>query len=239
MEAKMNQTETVLITGGNRGIGLECTRLFVEKGYNVIVVARNFSDFPYREHPQVRMLPFDVSRVEEIPALVEEIGYVDILLNNAGIMYSLPYDAYPEDKKENLMNVNLYAPVAFITHMAPLMMAREKGRIVTVASIAGQVGHPDIWYGISKAGVINVTKSFAKILAPKGVIINAVAPGPTETDMMAVIPESRKKAVMGSVYSGRFAKPDEVAKAMYWLAAESPEYINGICLDINNGAFPR
>lgn len=235
----MKEAETVLITGGNRGIGLECTRLFVEKGYHVIVVARNFSDFPYREHPQVRMLPFDVSRVEEIPALVKEIGYVDVLLNNAGIMYSLPYDAYPEDKKENLMNVNLYAPVAFITHMAPLMMERGKGRIVTVASIAGQVGHPDIWYGISKAGVINVTKSFAKILAPKGVIINAVAPGPTETDMMAVIPESRKKAVMSSVYSGRFARPDEVAGAMYWLAAEAPEYINGICLDINNGAFPR
>ncbi len=231
--------EKVLITGGNRGIGLECTKLFVESGYEVIVVARNFTDFPYKEHSQVRMIEFDVSKVDEIKALVENIGYVDILLNNAGVMNSLPYDDYPEDKKENLMNVNLYAPIEFITHMAPLMMEKEKGRIVTVASIAGQIGHPDIWYGVSKAGVINATKSFAKILAPKGVVINAVAPGPVETDMMHVIPEARKQAIKSSVYTDRFAKPDEVAKAMYWLAVESPEYINGVCLDINNGAFPR
>ena len=127
----------------------------------------------------------------------------------------------------------------FITFMAPLMMEHEKGRIVTVASVAGQIGHPDIWYGVSKAGVINATKSFAKILAPKGVVINAVAPGPVETDMMHVIPKARKQAIKSSVYTDRFAKPDEVAKAMYWLAVESPEYINGVCLDINNGAFPR
>lgn len=231
--------EKVLITGGNRGIGLECTKLFVENGYEVIVVARNFKDFPYKEHPQVHMMEFDVSKVDEIKALVEQIGYVDVLLNNAGVMNSLPYDSYPEDKKENLMNVNLYAPIEFITHMAPLMMEKEKGRIVTVASVAGQIGHPDIWYGVSKAGVINATKSFAKILAPKGVVINAVAPGPVETDMMHVIPEARKQAIKSSVYTDRFAKPLEVAKAMYWLAVESPEYINGVCLDINNGAFPR
>lgn len=231
--------EKVLITGGNRGIGLECTKLFVEAGYEVIVVARSFKEFSYKEHPQVRMIEFDVSKVSGIKALVEEIGYVDILLNNAGVMNSLPYNAYPEDKKENLMNVNLYAPIEFITHMASLMMEKEKGRIVTVASVAGQIGHPDIWYGVSKAGVINATKSFAKILAPKGVVINAVAPGPVETDMMHVIPEARKQAIKSSVYTDRFAKPEEVAKAMYWLAVESPEYINGICLDINNGAFPR
>lgn len=231
--------EKVLITGGNRGIGLECTKLFVENGYEVIVVARNFNDFPYKNHSQVRMVEFDVSKVNEIKSLVEQIGYVDILLNNAGVMNSLPYDDYPEDKKANLMNVNLYAPIEFITHMAPLMMEKEKGRIVTVASVAGQIGHPDVWYGVSKAGVINATKSFAKILAPKGVVINAVAPGPVETDMMHVIPEARKQAIKSSVYTDRFAKPDEVAKAMYWLAVESPEYINGVCLDINNGAFPR
>lgn len=229
----------VLISGGNRGIGLECTKLFLENGYEVIVVARNFKDFPYGDHPQVKAIEFDVSKVSEIKALVEKIGYVDILINNAGVMNSLPYDAYPEDKKKNLMNVNLYAPIEFITHVAPMMMEKEQGRIVTVASVAGQIGHPDVWYGVSKAGVINATKSFAKIVAPKGVVINAVAPGPVETDMMQVIPEARKQAIKSSVYTDRFAKPDEVAKAMYWLAVEAPEYINGICLDINNGAFPR
>ena len=231
--------EKVLITGGNKGIGLECTKLFLEAGYEVIVVARDFKEFPYAECSQVQTIVYDVSDVKGIKALVERIGYVDILLNNAGVMNSLPYDSYPEEKKENLMNVNLYAPIEFIIHMSQFMKEKGKGRIVSVASVAGQIGHPDVWYGVSKAGIINATKSFAKALAPDGIVINAVAPGPVETDMMQVIPEPRKKAIKSSVYTDRFAQPDEVAKAMFWLATESPEYINGICLDINNGAFPR
>lgn len=231
--------EKVLITGGNKGIGLECTKLFLEAGYEMIVVARDFKEFPYTEHPKVQTIVYDVSDVKGIKALVERIGYVDVLLNNAGVMNSLPYDSYPEEKKENLMNVNLYAPIEFIIHMSQLMKEKRKGRIVSVASVAGQIGHPDVWYGVSKAGIINATKSFAKALAADGIVINAVAPGPVETDMMQVIPEPRKKAIKSSVYTDRFAQPDEVAKAMFWLATESPEYINGICLDINNGAFPR
>jgi 3-oxoacyl-[acyl-carrier protein] reductase len=119
------------------------------------------------------------------------------------------------------------------------MIRRGRGRIVNNASIAGQIGHPDVWYGISKAGLINATKSFAKLLGPHGIVINAVAPGPVETDMLDVIPEPRKKAIKQAVYTGRFAHADEVAKAMFWLGTDSPDYINGICIDINNGAFPR
>lgn len=90
-----------------------------------------------------------------------------------------------------------------------------------------------------KSLIINATKSFAKLLGPKGIVINAVAPGPVETDMMAVIPEQRKKSIKNSVFIDRFAKAEEVAKAIYWLATDCPEYINGTCIDINNGAFPR
>ena len=229
----------VLITGGNKGIGLETTKLFIEAGYEVIVVARDFEEFPYKKNEHVTEIVFDVSNVSEIKNLVKEIGVVDVLVNNAGVMNSLPYMNYPEEKKECLMNINLYAPIEFITHMSDLMIKQGHGRIITTASVAGQIGHPDIWYGVSKAGIINATKSFAKILAPKGIVINAIAPGPVETDMLYVIPEARKKAIKDSVYLNRFAKPDEVAKAIYWLGTEAPEYINGICLDINNGAFPR
>lgn len=106
------------------------------------------------------------------------------------------------------------------------------------ASLAGQTGHPDVWYGISKAGLLNMTKSFARIFAGK-IVVNAVAPGPAETDMLASIPEPRKEGVLRSVYSGRFARPDEVAQAIVWLAMDSPEYVNGTCIDLNNGSFPR
>lgn len=229
----------VLITGGNKGIGLAATELFLAAGYKVIVVARDFEKFPYNDSPNVEAIRFDVSEVDKIAALSDKIGCVDVLVNNAGIMYSLPYDNYPIEKQERLMNVNLYAPIEFIKCFSGAMAERGGGRIVNVASVAGQIGHPDVWYGVSKAGIINATKSFAKLLAPKGILVNAVAPGPTLTDMMNVIPEARKTAMKANTYTQRFAAADEIARTIFWLSVDSPEYINGFCIDLNNGAFPR
>lgn len=229
----------VLITGGNKGIGLETTKLFLEAGCKVIVVARDFSDFPLKDNENVEMIEFDVSRISEIKTLAQKVGYVDVLVNNAGIMYSLPYNEYPEENKERLMNVNLYAPIEFITQFSDEMIKKNSGRIISLASVAGQIGHPDIWYGVSKAGIINATKSFAKLFAKEGITINAVAPGPTLTDMMDVIPEARKVAMKANTYTNRFAKPEEIAKTVFWLGTDSPEYINGVCIDMNNGSFPR
>lgn len=226
----------VLITGGNKGIGLETSRLFREKGYKVTVVAREVSNLPLTD---VEGVAFDLTRVEGIPELVASLEPVDVLVNNAGVMYSLPYDAYPEEKMETMIKLNLQAPVALIRECAKAMAERGEGRIVNNASIAGQIGHPDVWYGITKAGLINATKIFAKLLGPKGVVVNAVAPGPVETDMLAVIPEERKAAIRKSVFTGRFAYAEEVARTIFWLGSESPVYINGTCVDLNNGAFPR
>lgn len=228
-----------VITGGNKGIGLKTTELFLEAGYKVIVIARDFTDFPYTNHTYVETISYDLSDVNGIKDLVDTIGFVDVFVNNAGVMNSIPYDSYDVESKEKLMNVNLYTPIEFITHISKFMIANKSGRIISVASVAGQIGHPDIWYGVSKAGIINATKSFAKLFAPHGVTVNAVAPGPTETDMMQVIPEDRKKFMKGLVYSGRFAKPEEVAKVIFWLGNDAPEYINGTCTDVNNGSFPR
>ncbi len=228
-----------VITGGNRGIGLELSRMMVESGCRVTVIARNFSDFPLADHKAISCVEFDLTDISGIKNLMSGIPHVDILVNNAGVMYSLPYHQYPDEKKQSIMKLNLEAPVELIKAVAPGMIKKGAGRIVNNASIAGQIGHPDIWYGITKAGLINLTKSFARLLGPKGIVINAVAPGPVETAMLSVIPEERKKAIKKMVYTGRFARADEVAGAMFWLATESPEYINGTCLDINNGAFPR
>lgn len=231
--------KTVLITGGNKGIGLEATRLFIQNNYKVIIVARDYNNFEFNNNENVEKIEYDVSNINGICDLVNKIGRVDILINNAGIMNSIPYDIYSDEDKDRIMNINLYAPIEFIKHVSKLMVDSGNGRIVNTASIAGQIGHPDIWYGVSKAGIINATKSFAKLLGSKGIVINAVAPGPVETDMMTVIPEQRKKDIKNSVFIDRFAKAEEVAKAIYWLATECPEYINGTCIDINNGAFPR
>lgn len=231
--------KTVLITGGNKGIGLETTTLFRQLGYKVFVVARDFSDGALQPEDTIIKKCFDLTAIDRIPQLISELGHIDILINNAGVMHSIPYDKYPQDKIDQMIKLNIEAPVALIREVSKSMINSGSGRIVNNASIAGQIGHPDIWYGITKAGLINATKSFARILGPKGIVINAVAPGPVETDMLNVIPEERKKAIKNMVYINRFAQPEEVAKAIVWLATESPEYINGTCLDINNGAFPR
>lgn len=229
--------KTVLITGGNKGIGLEVTKAFVALDYDVIILARDFKNFELSTHPNIKTIAFDLTQVEAIPSLIASLPPIDILINNAGIMYAIPYKNYENDQINAMLKINLEAPVKLIEEVAKNML-ESGGRIVNNASIAGQIGHPDIWYGITKAGLINVTKSFSKIFEGK-IIINAVAPSPVATDMLGTIPQARQEAFLKSVISKRFAQPEEIAKTIVWLSTESPEYINGTVIDINNGSFPR
>lgn len=232
--------QRVLITGGNKGIGLEITKLFCENNFDVLVLARDFSTFPKELKTKTKQITFDLSKTADIPKIAEKIGDIDILINNAGVMNSLQYDNYSENKKESLVAINLEAPIALITEFSKNMIKKKRGRIVSMASIAGEIGHPDIWYGVTKAGVINFTKSFAKILGEKGVVINCVAPSIVEgTNMFRVIPEERKKDQINRVLTHEFVQPNAVAQTVYWLATESPVYINGNCIDINNGVLMR
>ncbi|HVZ11466.1 MAG TPA: SDR family oxidoreductase [Patescibacteria group bacterium] len=230
----------VLVTGGTSGIGLAITKLFVSNGFDVIVLARDFSTFPKSLKQKTKQVVFDLSKVSEIPSLAQGIGDIDILINNAGATNSLPYDKYPKDQKDMIIKINLEAPVALITEFSKGMMRRGTGRIVSVASVAGQTGSSDIWYGITKAGVINFTKSFARILGERGIIINCVAPGMVEgTNMFDAISSERKQNHLKRVLTHDFIKTKSVAETVYWLATESPVYINGTCLDINNGIYMR
>ncbi|PCJ33163.1 MAG: short-chain dehydrogenase [Gammaproteobacteria bacterium] len=231
--------KVALVTGGNKGIGLEVTRYFLNHNYKVIVVARDFNQFEFADNEHVKTVTYDLSDIEGIPELIAQLGQIDVLINNAGIMLSLPYDDYPQDKIDHIIKLNIESPVALIREVSKQMIERKSGRIVNNASIAGQIGHPDIWYGITKAGLINATKSFSKSIGPHGIIINAVAVSPAETNMLDVIPEARKEAFKKSVITGRFAKAKEVADTIGWLGTISPDYINGSCIDINNGSFPR
>ena len=164
---------------------------------------------------------------------------IHTLVNNAGVLFCDPYESIPEEHKREVLTVNVEAPNALITALAPQMKARRSGRVVNVGSVAAFTGHPDLWYGITKAGLLNLTKAWAKELGPHGVLVNAVAPGPTATAMYDQLPQSRKDGVMRSVYSGRVCTPEEVAAAILWLGASCPEYMNGTTLDVNNGSYPR
>lgn len=230
-------SKKVLITGGNKGIGLECTKMFLDLGYEVIVVARDFSKFDIKD---VKTIKYDLNNIDDLPNLAKEIGDIDVLINNSGFMQPhISYDDYPKEDKEHIMNVNLYAPVELMNLFSKSMKEKNYGRIVNVASIAGQIGHPDVWYGMSKASLINATKIYAKLLGENGIVVNCVAPSPVETEMQAVNSEERKAEFKKSVISKRFANADEIAKSIIWLATDCPEYINGICIDINNGSYMR
>ena len=232
--------QKVLITGGTKGIGLEISKLFISRGLDVVIVARDFSVFPQDIKDKAKLVTFDLQDVHKIPQLTQEIGDIDILINNAGVNNSLPYYSYPEDKKDMIIKVNLEAPIALITGFSKGMVKKGKGRIVSMASIAGEIGNSDIWYAATKAGVINFTKSFARLLGEKGIVINCVAPSMVEgTNMFNLISEERKQNQIKHALTHEFIQPKSVAETAFWLATKSPIYINGTCIDINNGILMR
>ncbi|HVW83581.1 MAG TPA: SDR family oxidoreductase [Bryobacteraceae bacterium] len=224
----------VLITGAGRGIGKATARAFASAGWQVVSLDKEFSGEVVGER-----LDFDLRRAEQIPEMVGELGDLDALVNNAAVLYCDPVDAIPEAHRREILAVNLEAPAALIEAASARMKARRSGRIVNVSSVSAFTGHPDLWYGITKSGLLNLTKTWARALGPYGVLVNAVAPGPTRTVMYDQLPQSRRDEVMRSVYSGRVCEPEEVAAAVYWLGSSSPEYVNGVTLDVNNGSYPR
>jgi NAD(P)-dependent dehydrogenase (short-subunit alcohol dehydrogenase family) len=224
----------VLITGAGRGIGLATARAFASTGWHVISLDKEFSGELIGDR-----IDFDLRHTSQIPEMIASLGDLDTLVNNAGVLYCDPIDTISDDHRREILAVNLEAPAALIKAVAPRMKARRTGRIVNVSSVAAFTGHPDLWYGITKAGLLNLTKSWARALGPNGILVNAVAPGPTRSQMYDQLPQSRRDEVMRVVYSGRVCEPEEVAAAILWLGSASPEYVNGTTLDVNNGAYPR
>ena len=223
-----------LVTGAGRGIGLATARAFLAAGWKVLALDKRFGAEVAGER-----VDYDLTDLAGIPALVARLGAVDTLVNNAGVLYCEPYDAIPEAHATEIIAVNLRAPVALIEAVAPQMRKRKSGRIVNVGSVAAFTGHPDLWYGATKAALLNITKSYASHLGKDGILVNAVAPGPTLTPMYEQLPQSRKDGVMRSVHAGRACTPEEVARVIVWLGTSSPEYMSGSTVDVNSGSYPR
>jgi len=224
----------VLVTGAGRGIGLATAKAFQKEGWKVLALDKAFAG----EVVGTR-IDYDLTDLGGIPGLVSSLGQVDTLVNNAGVLYCEPYESIPEAHAAEILAVNLRAPVALIEAVAPQMRKRKSGRIVNVGSVAAFTGHPDLWYGATKAALLNITKSYASHLGKDGVLVNAVAPGPTLTAMYEQLPQSRKDGVMKSVHAGRACTPEEVARVILWLGSSSPDYVSGSTVDVNSGSYPR
>ncbi|MES2256942.1 MAG: SDR family oxidoreductase [Pseudomonadota bacterium] len=225
-----------IITGGNRGIGLEISKILLSKGFEVHVVSRSGI-----ASPQEGLISWtaDISNYEKMQKIVDEIGTPDVLINNAGMMNSMTASDYSSDEILQILNVNLISTVRLSVCLAERMAGNGGGRIVSMGSIAGEIGHPDIWYGISKAGLMNAMRSLARAYGSRGVIANSVAPGPVETEMMKNIPQERKNRLMAATITQRFCLAEEVAKTVSWLATDAPAFINGDVIDMNNGTNYR
>jgi len=221
---------TALVTGAGRGIGLATARAFLKEGWKVLALDKQFGAEIAGER-----VDYDLTDLAGIARLAARLGTIDTLVNNAGVLYCEPYDAIPEAHAAEIITVNLRAPVALIEALAPQMRKRKSGRIVNVGSVAAFTGHPDLWYGATKAALLNITKSYASHLGRDGVLVNAVAPGPTLTPMYEQLPQSRKDGVMRSVHAGRACTPEEVAQAILFLASTTATFVHGSNLVIDGG----
>ena len=184
-------------------------------------------------------IAYDLTNLAGIPKLIEGLGQIDVLVNNAGIQNAVSIEKYTDEQRARILRINLEAPVELIRAVSKQMVARKSGRIVNLASIAAYTPHTDLWYGVTKAGVVSFTRSFATYLGPHGIQVNAVAPGPIDTPLLDKAQPERVEELMKRVYTRRKGRPAEVAEAIRWLALEAPEIVNGAVIDVTDGSFLR
>ncbi|WP_433829627.1 beta-ketoacyl-ACP reductase [Actinoplanes sp. CA-015351] len=226
---------TVLVTGGNRGIGLAIAQAFAKQGDRVAVTHRG-SGVPDGLFG-VQCDITDSSAVDAAFTFVEnELGPVEVLVANAGITDDTLLLRMSEEQFERVIDTNLTGAYRCAKRASGKMLRAKWGRMIFISSVVGLYGGPgQVNYAASKAGLVGMARSITRELGTRNITANVVAPGFIETEMTAVLPESRKAEIIKSVPAGRLASVDEVAAAVTFLASDSAAYISGAVLPVDGG----
>lgn len=234
----MSTTEArnVLVTGGNRGIGLAIARAFADAGDNVVITHR--SGEPPEGLQGVLCEVTDSASVDAAFTAAEEIfgGPVEVLVANAGITRDTLLMRMSDEEFDSVIDTNLAGAFRCARRAATGMIRKRRGRIVLISSVVGLYGSPgQTNYAASKAGLVGLARSISRELGGRGITANVVAPGFIDTEMTAVLPDDQKKAYLANIPAGRFATPEEVASVVRFVASDEAAYITGAVIPVDGG----
>ncbi|MCS1391529.1 MULTISPECIES: 3-oxoacyl-[acyl-carrier-protein] reductase [Lysinibacillus] len=239
--------KVAVVTGASRGIGRAIALKLAEEGAKVVV---NYSGSQAKAEEVVAMIQENggeaiavqasVSKTEEVTALmdaaVKTYGSLDILVNNAGITRDNLIMRMKEDEWDDVLNTNLKGVFLCTKAVTRQMMKQRAGRIINISSIVGVAGNAgQANYVAAKAGVIGLTKTTAKELASRNILVNAIAPGFIETEMTEQLPEDIKQGMLTQIPLAKLGQPEDIAKAVAFLASDDANYMTGQTLHIDGG----
>ena len=243
------KNKVAIITGGTRGIGFETARQFLLNGAKVAVLgSRKETVDSAVEKLKAEKKDFEVmglfpqlNKTEEVSKAFEEVnktfGKIDILINNAGISSSTPLLNFTDEEYDKIADLNIKS-VFICSKVAVPYLEKTKGSIINTSSMVSMYGQPSgVMYPASKYAVNGLTQSLSRELAPKGIRVNAVAPGITETDMVSALPESVIAPLIKTIPLGRIGKPADIANAFLFLASDMASYITGAVIPVDGGAI--
>jgi 3-oxoacyl-[acyl-carrier protein] reductase len=243
----MLKGKIAVITGASRGIGKAIALKFAENGADVALIYSGRQEAAEETCVKIRALGVkaeiyqcnvsDFGRSREVcEKIVADFGGADILVNNAGITKDALLLRMKEEDFDSVIEVNLKGAFNFTRHLAKYLMKSVSGRIINISSVAGLMGNSgQANYSASKAGLIGLTKTTAKELAPRGVTCNAIAPGFIETDMTAVLSAEVREKINASIPLRRMGNPAEIAALAAFLASDAASYITGEVIRIDGG----
>lgn len=229
------ETKIALVTGGNKGIGKAISDKLAADGFTVLVIARTpAEDCPHRFYAGDVASPESMEQI--VGQIYEEYGKIDVLVNNAGITRDNLMLRMSLEDFETVLQTNLVSAFYLSKLISKHMLKKRQGKIINISSIVGlhgNVGQAN--YAAAKAGMIGLTQTMAKEFAPRGILVNAVAPGFVETAMTAGLPAEIKEAAVKQIPLQRFGKPEEIASVVGFLASEQANYITGQVISVCGG----